>query len=56
MPSRLEGAYSGPTECPILAQIQLQRTPVPSLEEVCSDSRGCQVLAPGGEPELDSLL
>jgi hypothetical protein len=33
--------------CPILAQIQLQRVPIPCLEEVCSDSRGRQVLASG---------
>ena len=34
--------------CPILAQIDcFKRVPVPSLEEPCSDSRGCQVLAPG---------
>jgi hypothetical protein len=70
MPSRLGGAYSGPTEwlcrvsrgfvsfrrvlvrarsvCPIPAQIDcFKRASVPSLEEPCSDSRGCQVLAPG---------
>ena len=35
-------------ECPILAQIDcFKRAPVSSLEEPCSDSRGCQVLAPG---------
>jgi hypothetical protein len=31
-----------------LTQIDcFKRAPVPSLEEPCSDSRGCQVLAPG---------
>jgi hypothetical protein len=34
--------------CPILAQIDcFKRAPVLSLEEPCSDFRGCQVLAPG---------